>query len=84
MGIIFIYGLSVGVYKIFPYEALDSSLDIIIEEKSIEDKFSKFPSGLYKAYCSKCGNCHMPSDRYQLMKGSECCHVEFVPVDPDL
>ena len=37
MGIIFIYGLSVGVYKIFPYEALDSSLDIIIEEKSIED-----------------------------------------------
>ena len=37
MGIIFIYGLSVGVYKIFPYEALDSSLDIIIEEKAIED-----------------------------------------------
>ena len=37
MGIIFIYGLSVVVYKIFPYEALDSSLDIIIEEKSIED-----------------------------------------------
>ena len=37
MGIIFIYGLSVGVYKIFPYEVLDSSLDIIIEEKAIED-----------------------------------------------
>ena len=37
MGIIFIYGLSVGVYKIFPYEALDSSLAVIIEEKAIED-----------------------------------------------
>tara|TARA_B100001179_G_scaffold84465_1_gene59652 strand:- start:188 stop:1285 length:1098 start_codon:yes stop_codon:yes gene_type:complete len=37
MGIIFIYGLSVGVYKIFPYEALDSSLAIITEEKAIED-----------------------------------------------
>ena len=37
MGVIFIYGLSVGVYKIFPYEALDSSLDIIKEETSIEN-----------------------------------------------
>jgi len=37
MGIIFIYGLSVGVYKIFPYEHLDSSLDIIIEKKAIEN-----------------------------------------------
>ncbi len=36
MGVIFIYGLSVGVYKIFPYEALDSSLDVIIEKKAIE------------------------------------------------
>ena len=37
MGVIFIYGLSVGAYKIFPYEFLDSSLDVIIEEKAIED-----------------------------------------------
>ena len=37
MGMIFIYGLSVGVYKIFPYEALDSSLDVIIQKKAIED-----------------------------------------------
>jgi len=37
MGIIFIYGLSVGVYKIFPYEFLDSSLDVIKKEKAIED-----------------------------------------------
>ena len=37
MGIIFIYGLSVGVYKIFPYELLDSSLDAIKEGKTIEN-----------------------------------------------
>jgi hypothetical protein len=51
----------------------------VVEEKTIEDKFTKFPSGLYKAFCSKCGRRHMPSDKYHLMKGSECCHVEFVP-----
>ena len=54
----------------------------VVEEKSIEDKFSKFPSGLYKAFCSKCGYRHMPKDKFQLMKGSECCHVEFVPEPP--
>ena len=37
MGIIFIYGLSVGVYKIFPYESLDLSLAVITKEKAIED-----------------------------------------------
>ena len=37
MGVIFIFGLSVGAYKIFPYEFLDSSLDVIKEEKAIED-----------------------------------------------
>ena len=35
--IIFIFGLSVGVYKIFPYGILDSSLDIIKEEASVEN-----------------------------------------------
>ena len=37
MGIIFIYGLSVGVYKIFPYELLDSSFDAIKDEKTVEN-----------------------------------------------
>ena len=37
MGIIFIFGLSVGGYKIFPYEALDSYSDIIKEETSSEN-----------------------------------------------
>ena len=37
MATIFIFGLTVGVYKIFPYEILDSSLDSIKEETSIEN-----------------------------------------------
>ena len=37
MGIIFIFGLSVGVYKIFPYDVLNSSLDIIKEKTSPEN-----------------------------------------------
>ena len=37
IGIVFIFGLTVGVYKIFPYEILDSSLDIIKEEVPTEN-----------------------------------------------
>jgi len=37
IAIIFIFGLSVGVYKIFPYGILDSSLDIIKEDASVEN-----------------------------------------------
>ena len=47
-----------------------------------EDKFHKCPTGLYRAYCSKCGKEHLPGDKYMIMKGSECCKVEFVPEDP--
>ena len=37
IGIVFIFGLTVGVYKIFPYELLDSSLDSIKEEAPTEN-----------------------------------------------
>ena len=37
IGIVFIFGLTVGVYKIFPYEILDSSLDAIKEEAPTEN-----------------------------------------------
>ena len=37
IGIVFIFGLIVGVYKIFPYEILDSSLDSIKEEAPTEN-----------------------------------------------
>ena len=35
--IVFFYGLSVGVYKIFPYELLDSSNDALFGQKIIEN-----------------------------------------------
>ena len=37
IGIIFIFGLTVGVYKIFPYEIFDSSADLIKKETSIKN-----------------------------------------------
>jgi len=37
IGIVFIFGLTVGVYKIFPYEILDSSLDTIKKEAPTEN-----------------------------------------------
>ena len=35
--IIFFFGVYVGLYKIFPYEVLDSSKDILFEQKTIEN-----------------------------------------------
>ena len=35
--IIFFLGVYVGLYKIFPYEVLDSSKDILFEQKTIEN-----------------------------------------------
>ena len=35
--VVFFYGLSVGVYNIFPYEFLDSSKDILSGQKTIEN-----------------------------------------------
>ena len=35
--VVFFYGLSVGVYNIFPYEFLDSSKDVLSEQKTIEN-----------------------------------------------
>ena len=35
--IIFFLGVYVGLHKIFPYEVLDSSKDILFEQKTIEN-----------------------------------------------
>ena len=35
--VVFFYGLSVGVYNIFPYEFLDSSKDVLFGQKTIEN-----------------------------------------------
>ena len=37
IAIVFIYGLLVGVYKIFPYEPLNSSFDVIKGETPIQN-----------------------------------------------
>ena len=34
---IFFFGTYVGLYKIFPYEVLDSSKDVLFEQKTIQD-----------------------------------------------
>ena len=34
---IFFFGTYVGLYKIFPYEVLDSSKDVLFEQKTIEN-----------------------------------------------
>tara|TARA_Y100001980_G_C14398062_1_gene195146 strand:- start:196 stop:447 length:252 start_codon:yes stop_codon:yes gene_type:complete len=45
-------------------------------------KFERARSGLYKAYCSKCGNQKHPNDEHGLKKGSDCCRVEYVNKKP--
>ena len=40
--------------------------------------FDKTQSGLYKAWCSKCGNKEFPNNERQLNRGSECCKVEYI------
>ncbi len=49
------------------------------EKVSFESSFQKTPTGLYKAYCSKCGKREMPNDKWQLKEGSNCCRVDYTP-----
>ena len=42
-------------------------------------KFEKTPTGIYKAYCSKCGNREFPNNEYQINGGSSCCRVDYLP-----
>jgi hypothetical protein len=53
------------------------------EHKSFEAKFGKTKTGLYLAYCSKCGKKEMPNDSWQLKDGSSCCRVEYVEDKPE-
>ena len=45
--------------------------------------FQKTPSGLYKAWCMKCGGKLLPSE-FQLRQSSDCCGVELLPDDPKI
>jgi len=39
-------------------------------------------TGVYIAYCVKCGDKHMPNTAYQLSQGSGCCSSEYVGTKP--
>lgn len=50
---------------------------------NVSTNFKKLSSGLYKAYCSKCGNDLLP-DYKQLKESSHCCGVEMLPEKPKI
>lgn len=73
-----------GKTKIKKWKMCLSSWDFKEESKtnfkpSFESAFAKTPTGLYKAYCSKCGKREMPNDKWQLKEGSNCCRVDYAP-----
>jgi len=47
----------------------------------MKPKFQKTPSGLYKAWCMKCGNKLLPNE-YQIKGSSECCGVDMLAEKP--
>lgn len=53
-------------------------------KKPFEARFNKYKSGLYEAYCSKCGSREMPNDKWQLKEGSNCCRVDYTPTRPEI
>jgi hypothetical protein len=52
------------------------------KDKLIHNSFEKLNSGLYRAYCMKCGNELLP-DYNQLKQSSHCCGVEMIPNKPN-
>lgn len=62
--------------------------DEIVKKKHgatpIGNKFRRnSTTGGYSAYCSKCGRLLFPNNEWELINGSSCCSVEFVPEDPN-
>ena len=49
-----------------------------VEKKPLVYQFKKTPTGLFKAYCVKCGRSHYPND-YQIKQSSSCCGVDWSP-----
>ena len=50
-------------------------------KESFVSKFEKAPTGLFKAWCSKCGKREFPNNEWQLKQGSSCCAVDYVPTN---
>ena len=49
-----------------------------VDKKPLVDQFKKTPTGLFKAFCMKCGKSHYPND-YQIKQSSSCCGVDWSP-----
>ena len=49
------------------------------KKQTFLDKFQKTPTGVYKAWCSKCGAREFPNNEYQIKQGSSCCAVDYLP-----
>jgi len=60
-------------------------IDRYLVDKQVtkKPKFKKLPSGLYKAFCLKCGKKNMPNE-YQLRQSSGCCGVDLLPERPNI
>ena len=49
------------------------------KKESFISKFKKANTGLYKAWCSKCGAREFPNNEWQIKQGSSCCAVDYLP-----
>ena len=52
------------------------------EKVSFISKFKKTNTGVYKAFCSKCGAREFPNNDWQLKQGSSCCAVDYLAEKP--
>ena len=51
--------------------------------KSHIRQFKKTPTGLFIAFCDKCGKHHYPNE-YQIKQSSSCCGVDWSPIKKEL
>ena len=49
------------------------------KKESFITNFKKANTGLYKAWCSKCGAREFPNNEWQIKQGSSCCAVDYLP-----
>ena len=73
--------------QIVGFKSTTSKLDLLdwLEKERQKKKpfYRKTKTGLFIAYCSKCGKKHMPNNEFQIREGSSCCRVDYVPDKPN-
>jgi hypothetical protein len=57
----------------------NNNFDNAVKKESFLSKFQKTPTGVYKAWCTKCGDRQFPNNEYQIKQGSSCCAVDYSP-----